>query len=101
MPRILTKLRIDEVSAVDRGAGDGVKIVLMKRDAQAPRSKPHVERHARRLRKFQEMFDSPERDQRRSFNEIIGKADDRDDSGGGGASAHHASVAADFFVAGG
>jgi hypothetical protein len=34
MARILTKLRIDEVSAVDRGAGDGVKIVLMKRASE-------------------------------------------------------------------
>jgi hypothetical protein len=33
MPRRLTKLRIDEVSSVDKGAGEGVKIVLMKRDA--------------------------------------------------------------------
>ena len=74
MPRILTKLRIDEVSAVPAGAGEGVKVVIMKRD-DTPRSKPHVERHARRLRKFQEMFDSPERDQRRSFNEIMAKAD--------------------------
>jgi hypothetical protein len=32
MPRILHKLRIDEVSHVDRGAGEGVKVVLMKRD---------------------------------------------------------------------
>jgi hypothetical protein len=32
MPKILTNLRIDEVSAVDRGAGDGVKILLMKHD---------------------------------------------------------------------
>lgn len=30
--KILTRLRIDEVSSVDRGAGDGVKITLMKRD---------------------------------------------------------------------
>jgi hypothetical protein len=55
MARILTKLRISEVSAVDAGAGDGTKIVLMKRD-DTPRSKPHVERHARRLRKFEEIF---------------------------------------------
>jgi hypothetical protein len=55
MPKLLTRLRIDEVSAVDRGAGDGVKIVLIKRD-DTPRSKPHVERHARRLRKFQDIF---------------------------------------------
>src|SRR6516165_1355671 len=30
--RVLTRLRIDEVSAVDKGAGKGVKVVLMKRD---------------------------------------------------------------------
>jgi hypothetical protein len=34
MAKILTRLRIDEVSAVDRGAGDGVKIMLMKRDEE-------------------------------------------------------------------
>jgi hypothetical protein len=32
MPRILTKLRIDEVSAVTKGAGAGTRIVIMKRD---------------------------------------------------------------------
>lgn len=37
MARILTKLRIDEVSSVDRGAGKGVKVVLAKRDGAAPR----------------------------------------------------------------
>lgn len=31
MPTKLTNLRIDEVSSVDRGAGEGVKVVLMKR----------------------------------------------------------------------
>lgn len=31
MPRILRNLRINEVSGVDRGAGEGVKILLMKR----------------------------------------------------------------------
>jgi hypothetical protein len=31
MPRVLTKLRITEVSAVDRGAGEGTRIILMKR----------------------------------------------------------------------
>jgi hypothetical protein len=36
MPRILHKLRIDEISHVDRGAGEGVKVVLMKRDNDAP-----------------------------------------------------------------
>ncbi len=32
MPRILRNLKINEVSGVDRGAGRGVKIMLMKRD---------------------------------------------------------------------
>jgi hypothetical protein len=56
MPRILTKLRISEVSAVDKAAGEDCRIILMKRDDDRPRSKPHVERHARRLRKFEEIF---------------------------------------------
>jgi hypothetical protein len=40
MPRILTKLRVREVSAVDRGAGEGVKVMLMKRDE--PLSSGHL-----------------------------------------------------------
>jgi hypothetical protein len=36
MPKILTRLKITEVSAVDRGAGENVKIVLMKRDDSGP-----------------------------------------------------------------
>jgi hypothetical protein len=55
MPKILTALRIDEVSAVDRGAGEGVKIVLMKRDDTAGRS---------------------------LFNDFMAKADDGDDDAG-------------------
>jgi hypothetical protein len=35
MPKVLTKLKIDEVSAVDRGAGEGTRIVLAKRDPGA------------------------------------------------------------------
>src|SRR5262249_21158073 len=31
MPRILRNLKITEISSVDKGAGDGVRIVLMKR----------------------------------------------------------------------
>lgn len=38
MAKILTHLRIDEVSSVDRGAGEGVKILLMKRDKDNPMS---------------------------------------------------------------
>jgi hypothetical protein len=33
MTRLLTQLRIDEVSSVDEGAGEGVKVMLYKRDA--------------------------------------------------------------------
>jgi hypothetical protein len=33
--RILTKLRINEISSVDRGAGDGCRIMLAKRDDDA------------------------------------------------------------------
>src|SRR5262249_40049144 len=33
--KVLTRLRIDEVSAVDKGAGEGVRVVLMKRDPDA------------------------------------------------------------------
>jgi hypothetical protein len=39
-PKILTRLRIDEVSSVTSGAGEGVKVVLMKRhnDTEQPRT---------------------------------------------------------------
>jgi hypothetical protein len=37
MARILRRLRIDEVSSVDVGAGHGVKVMLMKRDFSAGR----------------------------------------------------------------
>jgi hypothetical protein len=33
--RVLTNVRVDEISCVDAGAGEGVKIVLMKRDHAA------------------------------------------------------------------
>lgn len=36
MPRILKDLQINEVSSVDRGAGLGVKVLLMKRDGAKP-----------------------------------------------------------------
>jgi hypothetical protein len=37
MPKVLTKLRIDEISAVDKGAGEGCKVVLYKRDDSGER----------------------------------------------------------------
>jgi hypothetical protein len=39
MPKVLTRLKIDEVGAVDRGAGAGVRIMLMKR-ASRPDATP-------------------------------------------------------------
>jgi hypothetical protein len=36
MPKLLTKLRIDEISSVDRGAGEGCRIMLYKRDDDKP-----------------------------------------------------------------
>jgi hypothetical protein len=73
MPNILTQLRIDEVSAVDRGAGEGVKIVLMKRDDTGR---------------------SQER-QERSFNAIMAKAeaDDGGNDGGGSSSDQNTGLA--------
>jgi hypothetical protein len=97
MPRILSKIRIDEVSAVTHGAGEDCRILLMKRD-DTPRSKPHVERHARRLRKLQES----ERDRPRSFNEIMKAMADHDDASDDPirppAATHHASTVADLLV---
>jgi hypothetical protein len=97
MPRILSKIRIDEVSAVTHGAGEDCRILLMKRD-DTPRSKPHVERHARRLRKLQES----ERDRPRSFNEIMKAMADHDDASDDPirppAATHHASTVADLLI---
>jgi hypothetical protein len=97
MPRILSKIRIDEVSAVTHGAGEDCRILLMKRD-DTPRSKPHVERHARRLRKLQES----ERDRPRSFNEIMKAMADHDDASDDpirpSAATHHASTVADLLI---
>lgn len=45
MARILTKLRVREISAVDRGAGEGVKVLLMKRDDALP---PEAEAYLKR-----------------------------------------------------
>jgi hypothetical protein len=73
--RVLTKLRIDEVSAVDRAAGEGTRIVLMKRD-----------------------------DTGRSFNDFMAKADvadDGDDYAGDRITDHPVVQAARLLVASG
>jgi len=64
--RLLRNLRINEVSAVDRGAGEGVKIVLMKRADDEPRSKGPLERAERaerieRRRRERDEFEGRER----------------------------------------
>jgi hypothetical protein len=47
MPRTLSKLSIDEVSAVDRAANPDAKIVLMKRDARRRELKKVFDRYFR------------------------------------------------------
>lgn len=53
MPRLLKDLQINDVSSVDRGAGKGVKVMLMKRDAPLP---AEVEEYLKRT------FSASERD---------------------------------------
>jgi hypothetical protein len=104
MPKLLTRLKIDEVSAVDAGAGKGVRIMLMKR-ASRPDATP-----ADTLR----AFPNP-----RSFNavyarmeaEAMAKVDDGDDdsgdrengdhNGGGGIADHSIAQLARLLVASG
>jgi hypothetical protein len=99
MPRILTKLRISEVSAVDKAAGEDCKIVLMKRDDSdnvyaTEWYKESVAKAEHGNREHIAKFD-------RSFNGIMAKADAKSRDladGGGGASDHHASKVADLLV---
>src|SRR6516164_672538 len=69
MPRILKNIRIDEVSAVTKGAGEGTRIVLMKRHdddfdewhreqaAIAERmNEEHLRKHAPTWRSFNEVL---------------------------------------------
>jgi hypothetical protein len=100
MTKVLTRLKIDEVSAVDKSAGKGTKIVLMKR-ASRPDATP-----ADTLR----AFPNPSRSGR-SFNELMAEAmakadaDDGDNggsgSGGGSASDHPIAQLASLLVASG
>ena len=101
--RLLTRLRINEVSAVDRGAGEGVKIVLMKRDDEPPpdaRSKGPLEKWERAQRR-------EKRGRERGaelFKHYLAKAEvaaDRDaseDPQRAPAVEHHASKIADLLV---
>ena len=71
MPRILKNIRIDEVSAVTAGAGEGTRIVLMKRDTSGDdfdewrrqqariaeeQNELHLRKHARNWRSFDEVL---------------------------------------------
>jgi hypothetical protein len=38
MPKVLSRLRVDEVSCVTKGAGEGTRVVLMKRDDSSDRA---------------------------------------------------------------
>jgi hypothetical protein len=117
MPRILKNIRIDEVSAVTKGAGEGTRIVLMKRDTSADdfdewhreqariadeQNELHLRKHARNWRSFNEVFaenvaknfaadargdEADMHDEETSVSETIAAGND-----------HHASKAADLLV---
>ena len=47
MARKLTKLRVDEISSCDVGAGEGTRVVLMKRHNPQPPLSPQRQRFQR------------------------------------------------------
>src|SRR5262249_34094321 len=114
MPRILKNLRIDEVSAVLKGAGVGTKVVIMKRAAddddvyktdwyrqQAAEAERQNREHARSARTFNEVLAE---NAAKSFDETPvdgdgdgGSADGATD-GAVAADDHHASKVADLLV---
>jgi len=114
--RLLRNLRINEVSAVDRGAGEGVKIVLMKRDDEPPpdaRSKGPLEKWERAQRREAERREFEDREKlikgrergAELFKHYLAKAEvmaDRDASEDPRRHApvveHHASKVADLLV---
>ena len=49
MARILRNLRIDEVASVDKGAGEGVKIVLLKRHDDTPHHETLLHRRLKKI----------------------------------------------------
>jgi hypothetical protein len=114
--RVLRNLRIDEVSAVDVGAGKGVKIVLMKRADDEPpldaRSKGPLEKWERAQRREAERREFEEREKlikgrergAELFKHYLAKAEvaaDRDVSENprhAPVVEHHASKVADLLV---
>jgi hypothetical protein len=99
--RLLTRLRINEVSACDKGAGQDCKIILMKRADDEPRSKPHVERAERmeRRRREREEFERLWGDGRigKSFNEVMADHDASEDPRRAPGVDHHVSRIADLL----
>lgn len=59
MPNILRRLKIDEVSSVDRGAGEGVNITLLKRDDDKPADAEKPSLGTRVSEFFADLFKSP------------------------------------------
>jgi hypothetical protein len=51
-PKVLTRLKINEVSSVDAGAGDGCRVVLYKRDG-TPNFRAIFQKHSRRPKSLQ------------------------------------------------
>jgi hypothetical protein len=118
--RVLTRLRIDEVSAVDKGAGEGVKVVLMKRDPDADfRAEPTLAERAKAkmegrsaLRQLEEAHkhESEPVHKYRLFNDVMksftadargDEADDQDEATSVDELAgndHHASKVADLLI---
>src|SRR5437660_5934769 len=94
MVKVLTKLRIDEVSAVNRGAGKDCRIVLMKRDDQNFRSVATGAIYPRAGRSFLDMLNAPADD---SENDDDVDRDDDDDELEKRAD-HAASTVADLLV---
>jgi hypothetical protein len=117
MPRILKNIRIDEVSAVTKGAGEGTRIVLMKRDTSADnfdewqkeqaaiaeeQNELHLRKHAPPWRLFNEVFAE---NTAKSFAAVArgDEADRRDEETPAdelvdGGNDHHASKVADLLV---
>jgi hypothetical protein len=124
-PKVLTKLRIDEVSSCDKGAGDGCKIVLSKRDDRGdhyrrffgkifsaapkrgrPESLAYLDKYAdarrpiggyfARKNRADDVADLSDDDLDDAVDDIEG--DDNDDGNGG--SRHEVNVVADLIVEG-
>jgi hypothetical protein len=120
MPRILKNIRIDEVSAVLKGAGEGTRIMLMKShddsadgDADWHREQAriadeqnelHLRKHARNWRSFNDVlaenvvksFAAVARGDEADLQDEQTSADELVD--GGSANDHHASKVADLLV---